>query len=430
MYADISKPPAPLPSFKLEVLSPGLSLLWPLSRRGHGPGLIILSATSDDPVAFYDGVPSSMVKWAEEGFAVVQIEAAAFEGKESEVVLQDAIEALRQCDKCELNEKVGLVAYEPLLWNLAASGIDQVVEIVASVLYADAQTIESLAPSVKPLLKHVANQDFRPASQSQYPYREAPTYTFATPGHSQFNYTTESVSHTRNLQFLKPKLNGPYFDLEAIWDEHTWYEFSDRSVEHTMGTMVQEPYVNHAPTLTGGIGRTKLSKFYRDNFIFNNSLDTKLDLISRTIGIDRVIDEFIYTFTHDREIDWLLPGLPPTFQKAELPFTAVVNIRGDRLYHEHIAWDQGTALRQLGLMPEYLPFPYPVPNAGGNPGTKYEYRVPVIGIETSAKMRDRNAVPSNQMFSYKVREVQYDSTAGKKGYIKTVEYNKASHVVQ
>ncbi|KAM0204193.1 hypothetical protein ACHAQI_010020 [Fusarium lateritium] len=429
MYADISKPPAPLPSFKLEVLSPGLSLLWPLSRRGHGPGLIILSATSDDPVAFYDGVPSSMVKWAEEGFAVVQIEAAAFEGKESEVVLQDAIEALRQCDKCELNEKVGLVAYEPLLWNLAASGIDQVVEIVASVLYADAQTIESLAPSVKPLLKHVANQDFRPASQSQYPYREATTYAFATPGHPQFNYTTESVSHTRNLQFLKPKLNGPYFDLEAIWDEHTWYEFSDRSVEHTMGTMVQEPYVNHVPTLTGGIGRTKLSKFYRDNFIFNNSLDTKLDLISRTIGIDRVIDEFIYTFTHDREIDWLLPGIPPTFQKAELPFTAVVNIRGDRLYHEHIAWDQGTALRQLGLMPEYLPFPYPVPNAGGNTGTKYEYRVPVIGIETAAKMRDRNAVPSNEMFSYKVREVQQDSEAGKEGRIKNVEYNKASHVV-
>jgi carboxymethylenebutenolidase len=267
MYADISKPPAALPSIKLEVLRPGLSLLWPLSRRGRGPGLIILSTAREDPVAFYDGVPSSMVKWAEEGYAVVQIEAAAFEGKESEVVLREAIEALRQCEKCELNDKVGLVgtlslilhlklssfnaclAYEPLLWNLAASGLDQVVEIVASVLYADAQTVESLAPTVKPLLKHIASQDFRPASQSQYPYREATTYAFATPGHPHFDYTTESVSHTRNLQFLKPKLNGPYFDLEAIWNEHTWYEFSDRSVEHTMGTMVQEPYVNHVPTV-------------------------------------------------------------------------------------------------------------------------------------------------------------------------------------
>ncbi len=57
--------------------------------------------------------------------------------------------------------------------------------------------------------------------------------------------------------------------------------------------------------MTGGIGRDHLSAFYRDNFIFNNSADTELELISRTVGIDRVIDEFIFKFTHDQEIDWL-----------------------------------------------------------------------------------------------------------------------------
>jgi len=57
--------------------------------------------------------------------------------------------------------------------------------------------------------------------------------------------------------------------------------------------------------LTGGVGRSRLTEFYRNNFIFNNSTDTDLELVSRTIGIDRVIDEFIFKFTHDREIDWL-----------------------------------------------------------------------------------------------------------------------------
>jgi carboxymethylenebutenolidase len=57
--------------------------------------------------------------------------------------------------------------------------------------------------------------------------------------------------------------------------------------------------------MTGGIGRDRLTNFYRHNFIFNNSADTELELISRTIGIDRVIDEFIFKFTHDRELDWL-----------------------------------------------------------------------------------------------------------------------------
>lgn len=57
--------------------------------------------------------------------------------------------------------------------------------------------------------------------------------------------------------------------------------------------------------MTGGIGRTKLSHFYQHNFIFNNSADTELELISRTMGIDRIVDEFIFKFTHDQMIDWM-----------------------------------------------------------------------------------------------------------------------------
>jgi carboxymethylenebutenolidase len=97
-----------------------------------------------------------------------------------------------------------------------------------------------------------------------------------------------------------------------------------------------------------------------------------------------------------------LPGVPPTYKKVEVPFTAVVNIRGDRLYHEHIGWDQGTVLAQLGLMPQYLPFPYPI--EGQKDGASFEYKVPVIGLDTATKMRDRNSVPSNEMFKYQVRE--------------------------
>lgn len=90
----------------------------------------------------------------------------------------------------------------------------------------------------------------------------------------------------------------------------------------------------------------------------------------------------------------------------EIPFNAVVNIRGDRLYHEHIAWDQGSVLRQIGLLPEYLPFPYGLPDGKtAGPGKTFEYRLPVGGIETAHKMRDRNAVPSNEMFGFEIREV-------------------------
>lgn len=164
------------------------------------------------------------------------------------------------------------------------------------------------------------------------------SFLFATPFQPGFVYNPESISHTRNLTFFKNLIRGPYFDLESIWDEHTYYEFENRSVECTMATMVQEPYVNHIPTvsshnylsvllanlccklrikcqgdrtgtdggkLTGGIGREQLTAFYRDHFIFQNPPDTETELISRSVGIDRVIDEFVFKCTHNSRIDWL-----------------------------------------------------------------------------------------------------------------------------
>lgn len=97
--------------------------------------------------------------------------------------------------------------------------------------------------------------------------------------------------------------------------------------------------------------------------------------------------------------------MPPTYKKLELPVTAVVNIRGDRLYHEHIAWDQAGALRQLDLLPEFLPFPYALPDGRtASPGKSFYYQTPIAGIEAAKKMKDRGSVASNEMFNYKVVE--------------------------
>jgi carboxymethylenebutenolidase len=141
---------------------------------------------------------------------------------------------------------------------------------------------------------------------------------FPIPAHADYRASAAAVAHTRSLSFLKPLMGGPYFDLEAIWDEHTRYEFADRSVEETMATMVDQPYVNHVPTLTGGIGRANLTAFYRHHFIFSNPADAALELVSRTVGIDRIVDEFLFKCTHDRVIDWLYAH-PPGCSGASPP---------------------------------------------------------------------------------------------------------------
>lgn len=106
--------------------------------------------------------------------------------------------------------------------------------------------------SHKPQIAHLPDGSHGASSPNvtlhKYPSAKSPY--FILPKHADFNGAAASVAHTRCLAFLKPELGGPYFDLEAIWEEHTYFEFDDRSVAKTMGTMVQEPYVNHVPTVT------------------------------------------------------------------------------------------------------------------------------------------------------------------------------------
>jgi carboxymethylenebutenolidase len=139
-------------------------------------------------------------------------------------------------------------------------------------------------------------------------------------------------------------------DLSDLWDEHTRYEFSARDLEATLATMVDDAYVNHIPTMTGGYGKKALRIFYGQQFIPTIPPDFKLIGISRTIGDDQLVDEMIVTFTHTNEIPWLIPHTPPTNRYVEVPTLAVVHFRDNKLAHEHIYWDQASVLKQIGLL--------------------------------------------------------------------------------
>lgn len=62
-------------------------------------------------------------------------------------------------------------------------------------------------------------------------------------------------------------------------------------------------------------------------------------------------------------------------------------------------------LVQLGLMPEYLPYPYAVEGKLPAPGKRFEYRVPAAGVESAQKLENEHSLPSNKMLEFAVREV-------------------------
>jgi carboxymethylenebutenolidase len=165
-------------------------------------------------------------------------------------------------------------------------------------------------------------------------------------------------------------------DLVALWEEHCRYEFETRDVEATMATMVAEPYVNHIPTMTGGVGHEQLKYFYQNHFIGANPPDVTLMPVSRTVGETQIVDEMIFSFTHTKAIDWMLPGIAPTGRRVEVPLIAIIQFRDGKLAHEHIYWDQASVLVQIGLLDP----------AG----------LPVTGAEAARKVLDK-ALPSNAL---------------------------------
>ena len=151
----------------------------------------------------------------------------------------------------------------------------------------------------------------------------------------------------------KPK---EFLDLGALFDGHIEREFADHDVNATMATMIPEPYVHCVPALTGGVGGKAVRQFYSEHFINQIPKDAKVTRVSRTIGKDQVVDEFILSFTHDTQWDYLLPGISPTGKRVDLPHVVVMKFENRKVAHEHIWWDQGSLLVQVGLLdPANLP---------------------------------------------------------------------------
>jgi carboxymethylenebutenolidase len=164
--------------------------------------------------------------------------------------------------------------------------------------------------------------------------------------------------------------------LRRLWEEHVQFEFSTRNTDDTLATMVDDAYVNHIPVLTGGVGKDELREFYSKRFIPQMPPDTEMTPVSRTIGENQLVDEMVFKFTHTIPMDWMLPGIPPTGKRVEVPLVAIVRFKDGKLAYEHIYWDQASVLVQIGLI---------------DPS-----KLPVAGVESARKVLDPT-LPANEL---------------------------------
>ncbi len=246
-----------------------------------------------------------------------------------------------------------------------------------------------------PLLLHIAERDQFCPTEAQvqihatldsnplvtiHDYPEM-GHAFGRPGGEHYDAAAAELANLRSLEFLVSNLAGAGLasaqqTLSARWDDHVKYEFATRNTDDTLDTMVVDSYVNHVPVMTGGVGHDELREFYSKRFIPQMPPDTAMTPVSRTIGIDRVVDEMVFEFTHTIKMDWMLPGVEPTNKHVKVALVVIVHFRDGKLAHEHIYWDQASVLAQLGLIDAS--------------------KLPVAGIESAEKVLNP-ALPSNEL---------------------------------
>jgi len=143
--------------------------------------------------------------------------------------------------------------------------------------------------------------------------------------------------------------------LIDVWDADTAAQFATKDADAAIATMTDHPVLVHVPVGTGATGREALRTFYREIFIPQTPPDIELQILTRTIDRNRLIDEFVLRLTHTVQMDWFAPGIVPTGRRLVVPHVGIISFEDGRISSEHIYWDQATVLLQLGLLDAGLP---------------------------------------------------------------------------
>ena len=346
-------------------------------NSGSGPGLLLVTGSN----SLSQQMCSRATLFAEEGYSVLAISGNASEGD-----LIKATEYLKKLPETELGlVAVGYGKGASLICGSSENGAFRGIVCFDSEEIIKSPELLDQVPC--PIVCHFggANRDrylddpktlqskFKRKDGSLIYIWEEGAPGFADPENANFNPRADDLAHTRTLELIR-RVVGPYYDFVSLFAEHVYHEFTTKDVDATMATMIEEPYVNHVPTLAGGVGHDMLKRFYKYHFVDQNAGGRDRTRISYTMGPNRVVLETYTKFRHDSVIDRYFPGIEPTGKEVEIATVIIVKFRGDQVCHEHLYWDQGSALKQIGVL-----------DAGN---------LPLAGPEAARKVLDET-LPSN-----------------------------------
>jgi carboxymethylenebutenolidase len=136
---------------------------------------------------------------------------------------------------------------------------------------------------------------------------------------------------------------------EQLCDRFHRATMDEPDVAAALDTTAEQITLVNLPMRTGAADPAGLRRYLTEDVLPNRPADLRRRRVSRTADRFRVVDELVVGFTHDRELPWLLPGVPATRRAVEVLAISVVTTRQGRVASQRTLWDLAGLLAGLNL---------------------------------------------------------------------------------
>lgn len=126
-------------------------------------------------------------------------------------------------------------------------------------------------------------------------------------------------------------------EVERVRDAFQRAVYAAADLEAALAVTAADCALVHLPPGTGADGGD-LSRFLADDVLPHLPAELSFTRVSRTVDRWRVAEESTVTFTHDRELPWLLPGIAATHRRAAVLAVSVVTVRRSRITAHRTLW--------------------------------------------------------------------------------------------
>jgi carboxymethylenebutenolidase len=136
---------------------------------------------------------------------------------------------------------------------------------------------------------------------------------------------------------------------EQLCDRFQQATLDEPDVATALATTAEQITLVNLPMRTGAAQHSGLRRYLTEDVLPHRPADLRRRRVSRTADRFRVVDELVVGFTHDRELPWLLPGVPPTRRTVEVLAISIVTARQGRIAGQRTLWDLAGLLAGLNL---------------------------------------------------------------------------------